>query len=166
MHDYTGIFLNFFLNLNSDWPLLFLIILPIERDWVQKEKYNDLFVRLFDNPLSKYFTFKIISCMQWLFWVIYQYYRGLGLAFAAHSLDDFSKNVLYLILNLCTKFQFHISFSSQDIKQNVLLSYLDNWWRHEFDLSSIILQSNGRQVEKEGRREYKKLNISRKKRAF
>ena len=94
MHDYTGIFLNFFLNLNSDWPLLFLIILPIERDWVQKEKYNDLFVRLFDNPLSKYFTFKIISCMQWLFWVIYQYYRGLGLAFAAHSLDDFSKNVL------------------------------------------------------------------------
>ena len=33
------------------------------------------FLRLFDNPLSKYLTFKIISCMQWLFWVICQNYK-------------------------------------------------------------------------------------------
>ena len=42
-------------------------------------------------------------------------------------------------------------------KKNVLLSsYLDNLC-HEFcDLSSVILQSNGRQVEKEGRMEIQK----------
>ena len=54
------------------------------------------FLRLFDNPLSKYFTFKIISCMQWLFWVIYQNYRGLGLAFAAHFLHDFSIKMFFI----------------------------------------------------------------------
>ena len=44
-------------------------------------------------------------------------------------------------------------FSSQDLKQNVLLSsYLDNWWHDEVsDLSLIIDQSDGRQVEKEER---------------
>ena len=31
-------------------------------------KFN--FLRLFDNPLSKYFIFKRISCMQGMFWVI------------------------------------------------------------------------------------------------
>ena len=34
------------------------------------------FLRLFDNPLSKYLIFKIISRMKWLFWVIYQNYKG------------------------------------------------------------------------------------------
>ena len=33
------------------------------------------FLRLFDNFISKYLTFKIISCMQRLFWVIYQTYK-------------------------------------------------------------------------------------------
>ena len=31
-----------------------------------------LFLRLSGNPVSKYPVSKIISCMQWLFWVIYQ----------------------------------------------------------------------------------------------
>ena len=54
--------------------------------------------------------------------------RGLGLAFGAHFLHDFSiKNVPYLILYQWTKFQCHIFFPSPDIKQNVLLSsYLDS----------------------------------------
>ena len=54
--------------------------------------------------------------------------RGLGLAFGAHFLHDFSiKNILYLILYLWTTFQCHTLFLSQDIKQNVLLSsYLDS----------------------------------------
>ena len=44
----------------------------------------------------------------------------------------FHKNVSYLIPYQLTKFHCHIFFSSQDIKQNVLLSsYLDNCWRHE-----------------------------------
>ena len=47
--------------------------------------------------------------------------RGLGLVSDAHFLHDFSsKNVPYLILYQWTKFQYHIFFPSQDIKQNVL----------------------------------------------
>ena len=70
----------------------------------------------------------------------------------------FYKNVFYLIVHLWTRFLCHAFFPSQDIKQNVLFSsYLDNWWHHElWDLSSIILQSNGWQVEKEDRREIQK----------
>ena len=54
--------------------------------------------------------------------------RGLGLAFGAHFLHNFSiKNVLYLILYQWTKFQRHTLFLSRDIKQNMLLrSYLDS----------------------------------------
>ena len=49
--------------------------------------------------------------------------RGLGLAFGAPSLHDFSKkNVPYLILYQWTKFQCHTLSLSQDIKQNMLLS--------------------------------------------
>ena len=54
--------------------------------------------------------------------------QGLGLAFAAHFLYDFSiKNVPYLILYQLTEFRCRSFFASQNIKQNVLLSsYLDN----------------------------------------
>ena len=38
-------------------------------------KMKLLFLRFFDNRLSKYLTFIIISCMQSLFWVIYQNYK-------------------------------------------------------------------------------------------
>ena len=49
----------------------------------------------------------------------------------------------------------------------LLNSYLDNWWRHElWDLSSIILQSNGRQVEKEGRTEIQKLEYLENEKSF
>ena len=52
---------------------------------------------------------------------------GLGLAFGAHFLHDFHKNVFCLILYQQTKFHCHTSFPSQGIKQNVLLSsYLDS----------------------------------------
>ena len=44
-------------------------------------------------------------------------------------------------------------------------SYLDNWWRHE-DLSSIILQSNGWQVKKEGRREIQKIEYLKTEKSF
>ena len=53
------------------------------------------------------------------------YLRSLEQGFAAHFVHGFSiKNVLYLMLHLWTRFQCHIFFLSQDIKQNVL--YLDN----------------------------------------
>ena len=49
--------------------------------------------------------------------------RGLGLAFGADFLYDFSiKNVPYLIPYEWTKFQYHNLFLSQDIKQNVLMT--------------------------------------------
>ena len=49
---------------------------------------------------------------------------GLGLAFGAHFLHDFSKKMFfYLILYQQRKLQCHTSFPSQDIKQNVLLSF-------------------------------------------
>ena len=49
---------------------------------------------------------------------------GLGIAFGADFLHDFfHKNVFYLILYQRSKFQCHISFPSQDIKQDVLLSF-------------------------------------------
>ena len=53
--------------------------------------------------------------------------RGLGIAFGAHFLHDFSMKMLYLILYQWTTFQCHTSFLSQDIKHNVLFtSYLDS----------------------------------------
>ena len=65
----------------------------------------------------------------------------------------FHKNVPYLMLCKMIKFQCHTFFSSQDIKQNVLLSsYLDRWWCHKLkDFSSIILWSNGSQRKNEGK---------------
>ena len=65
--------------------------------------------------------------MQWLFCVIYQSQKkGLGLAFGAHFLHDFSIKCS-LFNNVSTKFQCRTFFPSQDIKQNVLLSsFLDN----------------------------------------
>ena len=41
-----------------------------------EEKIKLTFLKHFDNPLSKYLTFKRISCMQWLFWVFYQNKKG------------------------------------------------------------------------------------------
>ena len=56
--------------------------------------------------------------------------RGLGLAFDGHFLQDFSIKMFYvpyLIRYWLIKFQCNAFFSSQDIKQNVLLSsYLGN----------------------------------------
>ena len=53
--------------------------------------------------------------------------RGLGLTFVPHFLHDFlHENVPYLILYQWPRFQYYTLFSSQDIKQNMLLSsYLD-----------------------------------------
>ena len=45
---------------------------------------------------------------------------GLGLAFGADFLHDFSISVYYLIHYHWTKFQCHNFLPSQDIKQNVL----------------------------------------------
>ena len=52
--------------------------------------------------------------------------RGLGLAFGAHFLHDFTiKCSLFNSLSM-DKVQCHTLFLSQDIKRNVLSSYLDS----------------------------------------
>ena len=66
--------------------------------------------------------------MQWLFWIITKIKKWFGLAFGAHFMHYFSIIFFfYLIPYIWTKFQGHTFFSSQDMKQNMLLSsYLDN----------------------------------------
>ena len=49
--------------------------------------------------------------------------KDMGLAFDAYFLHDLIKNVPYLIFYHLTKLQCQTFFSSQDIKQNVRLSY-------------------------------------------
>ena len=53
----------------------------------------------------------------------------------------FHKNISYLMLYQWTKFQYHTCLPCEDIKQNVLTSYLDSWSRHILsDLSWINLK--------------------------
>ena len=63
-----------------------------------------------------------------MFWVVYQNKkRGLELAFGAHCLHDFSIKMFlikYFINGL--KFKCHTFFPSQDIKENVFLSFHKN----------------------------------------
>ena len=83
------------------------------------------FIKIFDNPLSKYLTFKIIYAPNGCSWLLTKLKKGLELAFGKHFFHDF---FTYLILYQVTKFQMPCFFSLQHIKQNMLLSsYLDNY---------------------------------------
>ena len=75
-----------------------------------------------------YFVFSYLPKLKW----------GLGLAFGAHFLHDVSIKIFLIQYSIYGQ-NFNV-VPSQDIKQNVLSSYLDNWWRHKLqDLSSVIL---------------------------
>ena len=64
--------------------------------------------------------------MQWLFWVVYQNYT-----FGAHFLHDFSIKMFFDTPFMDKASMPYLFFPSQDIKQNVLLSFcLNNSWRH------------------------------------
>ena len=85
--------------------------------------------------------------------------KGSGTSFwCIFSAWFFPENLFYFIIYQWTKFQHHTFFSSQDIKQNVLLGYyLDSCWRHKLeDLSWIKIWRNGWQGEKEGKVEIQK----------
>ena len=75
--------------------------------------------------------------------------RGLGLAFGAHFVHDFSINLPYFILYQWKTFQHHTFFPSQDIKQNVFLSSY-------YAVDDVINYSNGWHGEKEGKTELQK----------
>ena len=78
------------------------------------------------------------------------------------------KVVPYVIFYQLTMFQCNTFFPFQDMKQNVLLSsYLGNWRRHKLkDLSSIILWSNDRQRNKEGKTKTQKFEYLENKMSF
>ena len=88
--------------------------------------------------------------------------RGLGLAFGAHFLHDFSIKMFFIQYSIIGQ-NFNVTFfPSQVIKQNVLLSsYLDSDDVINF---KIYLQSTSNAMtdreKKGGRRKYKNVNIS------
>ena len=74
-----------------------------------KEKLKLTFLMLFDNPLSKYLSFKRNSCIQNLFWIFSRIKKVYGDSFwCTFSAWFFDKNVFYLILYERAKFQCHI----------------------------------------------------------
>ena len=81
------------------------------------------FLKLFINSLSKYLVWIKIPWMQWLFCfsLITKLKRGLELAFGEHFLHGSLYECSLFNTHQLTKFQCHIFFTSQDLKQNVLL---------------------------------------------
>ena len=90
-----------------------------------KAKKKLTFLSFFDNPLSKYFTFKNLSSMYWLFWAIYQ--RSMGLVFVHMFCILFARYVPYITLYPPVKFQHQIFFISQGINEHeFLITVLSN----------------------------------------
>ena len=85
------------------------------------------------------FSKEFLAC-NGCFWLYTKVKKGYRASFwCTFSAWFFHKNVFYLILYQWTKFQCHTFFSSEDIKQNVLLSFsLDSWWRHKLYLQRFI----------------------------
>ena len=79
-----------------------------------KEKSKLNFLKVFDNPLSKYLILKKILAFNGCFRLFTKIKRGL----------PFGAYVSYLILYQRTKFQCHTFFYSQYIKPNVLSNLL------------------------------------------
>ena len=112
MHHY---YRNFSERLVTSFRLLFsFIITSLKRGWDRKKKINLTFLRLFNNPLSQYLIFRIISCMKCFFWVIYQNWKWDWGSLLVHIC--FHKNASYLVLYQLAKFKCQTFFPSQDIK--------------------------------------------------
>ena len=97
--------------------------------------------------------------------------KGSGTSFwCTFSAWFYHKNVLYLIYYQLIKFQCHTFFPFQDIKHNVLLSsYLDSSYLDAINFKTYLQTTSNTMADrkkKRGRQEFKKLNISRTKRAF
>ena len=130
------IFLKLFCSLKIDWSLvsgIFCFSSCRLKGTGFERKIKLTFLRRFDNPLSEFLIFKIISYMQCALGYFPKFKRGLGRAFGAHFLYGFSIRIFsYLLLCQLIKFQCHTFFPSEDIKPNVLSSsYLDSWWHHK-----------------------------------
>ena len=96
-----GIFLNLFCNLKSDWalvpgPFVFDNFLHW-KGLVSEEKIKLTFLGVFDNPLSKYLTFRknFLHAMA-VMGYLPRLKRGLRLAFGgAHFLHDFFTKIFF-----------------------------------------------------------------------
>ena len=134
-----------------------------------EEKIKLTFLRVFDYPISKYLTDKRIFACNGCYGLFTQIKSGSWTNFwCTFSAWFFHKNVLYSILYQRSKFQYHNSFPSQYIQQNVLLSsYLDSWDLINFKIYVGSTSKAMADREKKRRRwKYKNLNISRRKSAF
>ena len=108
MHHY---YRNFSERLVTSFRLLFsFIIMSIKRGWVRKKKINLTFLRLFNNPLSKYLIFRIISCMKCLFWVIYQNWKW-----------DWDSRLVHIFSIKILLIKFSINWQSSNVRPFFLL---------------------------------------------
>ena len=105
----------------SSRRLLFFIILFLKRNCVQRKKSRFIFKFFLIILFLKYLIFKIVSCMHLLFYAV-----------DASFLHNFSVNMVLVLHNQLTKFQYQNYFPSEGIKQYVFLnSCLANWWQHK-----------------------------------
>ena len=129
---------------------------------------NLSFLRLFDNPLSKYIVLKQFLACNDCFWLFTKIIKRSGTSFCCtFSAWFFCKNILYLILQCHA--QCHTFFLSQDIKTKCVIEFLFRQlmtsWNLRFIFDHPLKQwLAGRK--KWERQKYKKLNISRTKRAL
>ena len=126
------------------------------------------FLRFFDNPLSKYLTFKIISC-NGCFGLCIKIIERPGTSFiCTFSAWFFYKNIPYLILHLWTRFQYHTFFLLK-ISNKIAIEFLFRQLMISWTLRFIFYHPpkqwpTGRKRGKD--RNTKNSNISRTKRAF
>ena len=143
-------------------PLLFSIILSINRGWVQRKK--QVFLSFFDNPLSKYLIFERVFASISCFELFTQLKRGLGLAFGPYFLP---KNCPWLNTSTIDYVSISdlVSFSRyQSISLNPCLA---NWWCHKFRIYlHLSTRAKADRREKRGKGKYKNLNILRMKKLF
>ena len=134
-----------------------------------KSKNKVIFLRIYENHLWKYLTFKRIFCMRWLFWVISLNRKESGTGFWwKFSAWIFRKNALYLILYQWTKFQYHNFLSFLRYQTKCVIKFLFRQLMTSYTLRFILDQAlKQRLTEKNrGRWKYKNLNISRRKWGF
>ena len=96
-----------------------------------KEKIKLTFLRLLENPLLKYLIFKKIFACYECFGLFIKIKKEYGTSFWCTFSAWFFKKKCSLFNTLSMDKVCHTFFPSDDIKQNLLLSYFDNWWHHK-----------------------------------
>ena len=128
-----------------------------------------IFLKVFDNPLSKYLILEIISCMQCLFCVIYNNKKRSGTSFGTDFLYDFSIKIF--LISCCVNCQSFnvIPFFRPKISMKCVIKFLFRQlmmpWTFKIYLGSSPKAMTDRE-KKRGRWKYKNLNILQTKELF